>query len=670
MSFPDNFKIYCLDEKSYIYVYVDPDDPNPVTCPNNINHTIDPNRVINLVNRFNKYDAVLAPVASNDIREGYNIGSNWIDTNDDKSYICLDPTKNTAIWKETTPNVGVFTTDDVTEGVTNLYFTNLRVNTNIDVAASTIHRSRTDNPHNVTKAQVGLANVANLKVNLFGTVSPSAINDSSQGYNVGSRWIDIVNDEEYVCVDDFFLAAVWKKTSATTTDDIAEDSNLYYTEARVDANSNVSLNTTHRDRTDNPHSVTKSQVGLSEVQNLKIKLDATSPPATTNDSSEGYSIGSRWLDINNQKEYICIDNSVGAAVWKVIGGDITSSNVGTSGIGFFKQKNGDILEFKNINLGSNKLSLVDDVGNNEIDIDLVEGNVNINNLNGAPSSTVVGITDTQTLTNKTIDADQNTVINIADAEIKSGAGINADKIADGSISNTEFQHLDGVTSSVVGINDTQILNNKTLVDPQIQNSLKDINGNEFVKISATGSAVNEITLANAAIGNAPEISATGDDTNIDLKFNPKGSGNLILDDLSFPNTDGSANQVMKTDGAGNLSFANVDITTINMLTTINNVLTTIDTIATANNVTYFIETTIIGRRVDSGAESASYLIKNLIRNDGGVLTKVAYDRLVLTDNKLWNGMLVFSGTNILIQVKGENAKTINWKSSYKIVSVN
>lgn len=46
------------------------------------------------------------------------------------------------------------------------------------------------------------------------------------------------------------------------TDDLTEGSlNLYYTEARVDSNSNVSANTSHRNSTSNPHSVTAAQIG-------------------------------------------------------------------------------------------------------------------------------------------------------------------------------------------------------------------------------------------------------------------------------------------------------------------------------------------------------------------------------------------------------------------------
>ena len=53
-------------------------------------------------------------------------------------------------------------------------------------------------------------------------------------------------------------------------------------------------------------------------------------------------------------------------------------------------------------------------------------------------------------------------------------------------------------------------------------------GLEQVKFVATGTAVNEITLTNAAAGNAPAISATGDDTNIDLTLAGKGSGAVTL----------------------------------------------------------------------------------------------------------------------------------------------
>lgn len=42
--------------------------------------------------------------------------------------------------------------------------------------------------------------------------------------------------------------------------------------------------------------------------------------------------------------------------------------------------------------------------------------------------------------------------------------------------------------------------------------------------TTVASAVNQITVANAATGDAPEVQATGSDTNITLQLTPKGSG--------------------------------------------------------------------------------------------------------------------------------------------------
>ena len=85
-------------------------------------------------------------------------------------------------------------------------------------------------------------------------------------------------------------------------------------------------------------------------------------------------------------------------------------------------------------------------------------------------------------------------------------------------------------------------------------AIEDDSNNEYVKFVKTATAVNEVSVTNAAASGAPEISATGDDTDIDLKITPKGSGKLNLDGIKFPNADGTADQVLVTDGAGNLSF--------------------------------------------------------------------------------------------------------------------
>jgi hypothetical protein len=56
----------------------------------------------------------------------------------------------------------------------------------------------------------------------------------------------------------------------------------------------------------------------------------------------------------------------------------------------------------------------------------------------------------------------------------------------------------------------------------------DGSGNELRKFSATASAVNEYTIKNNATGSAPEIQATGGDTNIDVRVVPKGTGAFVV----------------------------------------------------------------------------------------------------------------------------------------------
>jgi len=83
----------------------------------------------------------------------------------------------------------------------------------------------------------------------------------------------------------------------------------------------------------------------------------------------------------------------------------------------------------------------------------------------------------------------------------------------------------GFGSGDVTLTGTQTLTNKTLTAPKIGTSILDTNGNELFLLTATGSAVNELTYANAATGNGPTFTASGE-TNVDININPKGSGVL------------------------------------------------------------------------------------------------------------------------------------------------
>ena len=72
-------------------------------------------------------------------------------------------------------------------------------------------------------------------------------------------------------------------------------------------------------------------------------------------------------------------------------------------------------------------------------------------------------------------------------------------------------------------------------------TIVDANSNEIIKTSYVTSAVNEITVKNAATGNPPEVQVTGNDTNIDLKLVPKGTGKIYghRETFAYPMTDES-----------------------------------------------------------------------------------------------------------------------------------
>lgn len=125
--------------------------------------------------------------------------------------------------------------------------------------------------------------------------------------------------------------------------------------------------------------------------------------------------------------------------------------------------------------------------------------------------------------------------------------------------------------------------------------IRDDSDNEQLIFQKTASAVNHIEMTNAATGNSPLIKAVGSDTNVDARIASQGTGDVRLEadtaivtgtaasageirvgedtdngtnymgfkapaavttstTLTLPDGDGSANQILETDGAGTLSW--------------------------------------------------------------------------------------------------------------------
>lgn len=96
------------------------------------------------------------------------------------------------------------------------------------------------------------------------------------------------------------------------------------------------------------------------------------------------------------------------------------------------------------------------------------------------------------------------------------------------------------------------LTNKTLTSPvlttpRVTTAINDVNGAELIKVTATASAVNEVTLANAATGNKPTITATGGDTNVTVKLAGKGTGSVEIAKAAYTSS------TITADGAASTS---------------------------------------------------------------------------------------------------------------------
>jgi hypothetical protein len=105
----------------------------------------------------------------------------------------------------------------------------------------------------------------------------------------------------------------------------------------------------------------------------------------------------------------------------------------------------------------------------------------------------------------------------------------------GTDKSNKLVYLDGTNAvdlGLVNLTGAQTLTNKTLTSPTINdsiiNEINDTNGNEEIIFTATGSAVNELTIANAATGSNPNITASGSDTNIGINLTPKGVGEITF----------------------------------------------------------------------------------------------------------------------------------------------
>ena len=272
--------------------------------------------------------------------EAPNDGDSYVRKNEGWESLTHPADAVTSVNGET--GVVVLDSDDITEGTSNLYFTDARVSANSDVTANTAKVGiTTQQSSDITtnNAKVGITTqqatdivTNNSKVGIT-TQQASDITTNNAKVGITTTQADAITantaKNSYPTADATKLAGIESgaEVNPTSTDGLSEGStNLYYTEARVSANTNVTANTAKVGiTTDQANAITANtaKVGIttqqaSDITTNNAKVGITTQQAsdiTTNNAKVGITTQQASdITTNNSKVSMVLGTTAGTAL--------------------------------------------------------------------------------------------------------------------------------------------------------------------------------------------------------------------------------------------------------------------------------------------------------------------------------------------------------------------
>ena len=227
------------------------------------------------------------------------------------------------------------------------------------------------------------------------------------------------------------------------------------------------------------------------------------------------------------------------------------------------------------------------------------------------------------LTTNSIDLDSETL------QLTGGAGI--DTSATG---NTVTFSID---SSVATLTGSQVLSNKTLTSPIVNN------------INATGSwSMTQLETESLRI---KDNIITTSASNADLEMSAAGTGTVNINGLALPRNDNGTVQAVKTDGAGTLSFVDVDYLYNN--TVLEDGSVTLASSATANIDTFDSTVYMSTRYVMSISDSTNSryeIVEAIVTHDGSTAYVSKYGSTTNHTSSLLTLTADVSGSDVRLRV--------------------